>query len=360
MRKNTFVSLCSLTEIKIAGVILLLILLAGLQGLFTTWYDSAFSSPMYADTWVRSGRLISALNDILREALILGIPLIIGVGCAAGRLRLRYVFLLLVLYALIVLQLIEPLRSIVMGLIVAPSALPFWQRCTTSFRLYFQNFPLVRMSVFLYIEAALTFVAACLIGWQTSRRRGQPIDLHSGKRTRVIIAVVCILLVLVTVLSLFGTITSPLLDWARSTVKPHEYSTETNVRYLLLGGSVASWGRPGAGGRGPVLLFSWVLFVLACLYGARRLTTRQTLVLAGIFTLSVILTQVVTPVSDELRSAYYSGLQLILMIYKHHQADFWLYNIPYPVTYLIQLLFCAGGLLGSAAIFRALSREPAK
>ena len=74
MRKNTFVSLCSLTEIKIAGVILLLILLAGLQGLFTTWYDSAFSSPMYADTWVRSGRLISALNDILREALILGIP----------------------------------------------------------------------------------------------------------------------------------------------------------------------------------------------------------------------------------------------------------------------------------------------
>ena len=141
MRKNTFVSLCSLTEIKIAGVILLLILLAGLQGLFTTWYDSAFSSPMYSDTWVRSGRLISALNDILREALILGIPLIIGIGCAAGRLRLRYVFLLLVLYALIVLQLIEPLRSIVMGLIVAPSPLPFWQRCATSFRLYFQKFP---------------------------------------------------------------------------------------------------------------------------------------------------------------------------------------------------------------------------
>ena len=360
MRKNTFVSLCSLTEIKIAGVILLLILLAGLQGLFTTWYDSAFSSPMYSDTWVRSGRLISALNDILREALILGIPLIIGIGCAAGRLRLRYVFLLLVLYALIVLQLIEPLRSIVMGLIVAPSALPFWQRCVTSFRLYFQNFLLGYMSVFLYIEAALTFAAACLIGWQTSRRRGQLIDLRSGKRARVIIAVVCILLVLVTVLSLFGTITSPLLDWARSTVKPHEYSTETNVQYLLLGGSVASWGRPGAGGRGPVLLFSWVLFVLACLYGARRLTTRQTLVLAGVFTLSVILTQAVTPVSDELRSAYYSGLQLMLTIYKHPEADFWLYNIPYPVTYLIQLLFCAGGLLGSAAIFRALSREPAK
>ena len=53
MRRNTFVSLCSLTEIKIAGVILLLILLAGLQALFTAWYDSAYSSPMYADTWVR-------------------------------------------------------------------------------------------------------------------------------------------------------------------------------------------------------------------------------------------------------------------------------------------------------------------
>ena len=35
----------------------------------------------------------------------------------------------------------------------------------------------------------------------------------------------------------------------------------------------------------------------------------------------------------------------MLTIYKHPEADFWLYNIPYPVTYLIQLLFCAGGLL---------------
>ena len=192
------------------------------------------------------------MTGILREALILGIPLIIGIGCAAGRLRLRYVFLLLVLYALIVLQLIEPLRSIVMGLIVAPSALPFWQRCATSFRLYFQNFPAgAYMSVFLYIEAALTFAAACLIGWQTSRRRGQLIDLRSGKRTRVIVAAVCILLVLVTVLSLFGTITSPILDWARSTVKPPEYSTETNVQLSSAGRQCRLVGtsgrrRPGA------------------------------------------------------------------------------------------------------------------
>ena len=76
-------------EIKIAGAILLLILLAGLQALFTAWYDSAYSSPMYSDTWVGSGRLIQALTGMVREALILGIPLIIGIGCAAGRLRLR-------------------------------------------------------------------------------------------------------------------------------------------------------------------------------------------------------------------------------------------------------------------------------
>ena len=130
---------------------------------------------------------------------------------------------------------------------------------------------------------------------------------------------------------------------------------ENNWRYLLYGGSIAWQFRPGYG-RGPILLFGWLLFAACCLFCARRISLRQLLGLTGVMIACIVLTQALTPVPAETRQLYYDGLQHF-RLYGSGGSDFWLHHVPYPLTYLAQLLVCAAGLVAPAALFRALTRK---
>lgn len=343
-------------ERKLAGVILLLIVLAGLQEWGMAWCEKAFYSPAYDGAWVQSISSMGVflvLDSMIHEGWVLGIPMMIGMGAATGQLRLRSVCLLFAAYVLGVWQLIVPIGQ---GLLSAFLSGGFWKGFSSYAAWMLHNVQLEYQSLILYAEAAVTLVIAVAAGLWLSRRGG-PADVRKG---RIVLIALCVLLVLVTVLSLLRVVTDPIMErvaaGADGAPVTHEaVERENNWRYLLYGGSIAWQFRPGYG-RGPILLFDWLLFAACCLFCARRISLRQLLGLTGIMIACIVLTQALTPVPAETRQLYYDGLQHF-RLYGSGGSDFWLHHVPYPLTYLAQLLVCAAGLVAPAALFRALTRK---
>ena len=338
-------------EKKAAGIVLLLIALNGLRGWAMAGFERRMAEHSLPEAFVQGSQIVYSADQILQCAAILGIPLVIGLAYAAGRVRLRTVLLLFAAAALFVLPGWQMLRAGFFGLLhgrFGESVALRANLCLSQARSRFY-------SEWIYGEAVLNALAGLGIACAARRSGGAaPQRGAGGKRMWAAVWAASAVLALLTVLSLHGVFNGLHMQ-AREQIgalglEPSIQALwEARVQYLLTGGPVSWWIRPG--GRVGMTLFCWVCYTLACLYGAGRLDGRRAAAMMGAAALGVLLAVLLGAAPEIYRSSYYEGLRSLLRV-RSRPADFWLYRVPEGAVCALQLAARALSLLGAAALLR--------
>lgn len=301
---------------------------------------------------VKYSRLFFWSNLTLQHAAVLGIPVLFVLAYSGGKVRLRFIFLLTVFYVLVILSFGRPLWY---GLRWMKSGEPFFHTVKGQTALLLDYAQRAFRSPLVYVEAVLNLAAGLVIA-RLARRKNRKFAA-GRRRALLVLAAVLAVLAVVTVLSLKGFFhgfmtraDAAIESWGLG-IKEQEVWLGM-VQYLTFGGSLLSWLRIGV--RLPVLIFGWIVGILAIYYCVGRIGGKRILQVSGAAVLAVALPLCLTPAAEGFVQTYYENLwQWVLIPPRSH----WFYHTPPAVMYTLQLAVLAALLLGAARLFRYLGGD---
>lgn len=230
--------------------------------------SNAFNALAVPEGAVKYSRLFFWSNLTLQHAAVLGIPLLFVLAYSGGKVRLRFIFLLTAFYVLVILSFGRPLWY---GLRWMKSGEPFFHTVKEQTALLLDYAQRAFRSPLVYVEAVLNLAAGLVIARLARRKSRKP----AAGRRRVLLVLVAALAVLavVTVLSLKGFFHG-FMTRADAVIESWGLGLKEEgvwlgmVQYLTFGGSLLGWLRVGV--RLPVLIFGWIVGILAVYYCAGR------------------------------------------------------------------------------------------
>lgn len=347
---------------KIVLLLVLLMLLA--QGAFsvTQQFLSFAEAGMLPGRWAWAhpyrGLILYFVLQPLCFATLFGAPAALGLACAGGRLRLRFVFPLGLLYILLPLRLYLPLLSGLYGLFRRGA---FAEPFCLGLRSLYQSFRQIFFSPIAACAGALILLALCpLIGLLV--RRLPVCSAPSTRANRRFILCFALAFLLLAALTAAGerqvfagmqqSASDTLLDSGKSDARAASPLYDA-VHYILRGGQLAQqWLL--FGGRLHQLWYCCCVFALACLYCAGKLRLKEAAAWAGIGLGVYAAAALLTPVSAELSADYYKGFNLFFAG-SGIQAP----HVPAVIVNGVMLLVPAALMLGLAALICVLGRGKA-
>ncbi len=346
-------------ELKLVLLLLLLMILAQRAFSITQQFLPSANAGMLPERWAWLFPYRYSVHFLLLQPLcfatLFGVPIAIGLACACGRLRLRFVFPLGLLYILLPLRLYHPLLSGLYGLIhqgefVEPFQFGFFSLREPFRKIFFSP-------IAAYAGALILLVLCPLIGMLARRLPSYATASPRAKRTFMLcFALAFLLLAALTVASerqvfveIDGKITA-----AIDADTPAVGETDTRpsrffaVRYLFMGGQLTQQYLL-LGGRLHQLWYCCCVFALAYLYCAGKLRWKDAAAWSGIGLAFYALAALLTPIPAGVPEIYYKGFNMFFV-----GTGFRPPHIPAVIVNGILLFIPAALLLGLAALVRAV------